>query len=116
MTNYQPKKGDRVRVVLEGEAEVDRGGATGFRFSDGFFYTSIDMFAPFVVSIEKVEPPVTVFKPGDVVREKVRTEFVWQILNDGYVRVGSRPEGGAFDPQKSSMEFTSEDYELVQIP
>lgn len=79
MSDYKPAVGDRVRVVLEGEVN----------YSPGGFYTTRHYFSqgdPEVVSIEKIEPPVTVFKPGDVVRPKSKScEFEYLLTSDGWV-------------------------------
>jgi hypothetical protein len=68
VSDYKPKVGDRVRVVLEGEVDDPaRGYGTYVRDGDGI--TSF-VAAEHVVSIEKIEPPVEVFKEGLVVRRR----------------------------------------------
>lgn len=109
---YKPVNGDRVRVVMEGEVTAaneeyfiieDRKPETTSRNS-----TYVRSDAEFLVSVEKIEPPVTVFKPGDVVRT-IGGDFCdnhWVIAHGGYVN-----SFGVFT--KSEMEFTSEVFELV---
>lgn len=61
----RPQKGDRVRIVLEGE--VTASGAAGTQIArDQYIYTE----GAGVKSVEILPPPVTYFEPGDVVRNK----------------------------------------------
>jgi hypothetical protein len=112
MGGYKPVKGDRVRVVLEGTAE---GTATSPRTTGEFCLDENPLDN--AVSVEKVEPPVTVFKPGDVVRSK-STGSVYprrRRLHGVHVPLGlTDPASGSLltdgDP---ADEFTSNKYELV---
>lgn len=102
------KKGDRVRVTFE--AEVLRAGQDHTDLpvltDDGFelFLTATDV-------VEKIEPPVTVFKPGDVVRDK-RNGTVRALSTRGWVCINEYP--GQFT-SGSISNFTSEHYELVSL-
>ena len=104
---YKPVKGDRVRVVYEGEAQDPDD--LGFSISEEglgsvpFFFADAGL-----VSVEKIEPPVEVFKPGDVVRGKV-FGHVFTIADDGYVSHST----GAFRPGYN--EFNSVGYEKVSL-
>ena len=76
MSNYKPQKGDRVRVTTEVEVIDDRVTSVatvpngldvrGYRA----LHKGIEVVIPADSCIEKIEPPVEVFKPGDVVRSK----------------------------------------------
>lgn len=101
------KVGDRVRVTLEGTVESlsDRDLCVG----RGWAEQSIIARHPneHTITIEKIEPPVEVFKPGDVVRHKKHRSFRYTLGGGGY-----------FSHQlltwvSSATQFTSEDYELV---
>lgn len=102
--------GDRVRVVIE--SEVTRKTAHGSITTAA--YNGFQPDQDDIVSVEVLAPPVTVFNPGEVVRHKSNGSM-WLILNDGYVRLGSIL-GSAAKPQRSNpAQFTSEDYELVEL-
>lgn len=107
VSEYSPQKGDRVRVVLEGEVLPDHEYG-GFSIGTGVNSNFITHGAEHLVSVEKIEPPVVTFKPGDVVRSKsdgdVRTLSQRGWINHTY---GSYHE--------SSAKFTSENYELVSL-
>jgi hypothetical protein len=62
MSGYQPQKGDRVRVVLEGEVTYSR---HDVRF-DLAGLNTINPAAEHVVSVEKVAPPLPT-TPGSVI-------------------------------------------------
>lgn len=92
--NYQPKVGDRVRVVLEGE--VTYVNASGFDINEGPFFSTD---ATEVVSVEKVAPPLPT-TPGSVIRSSltgttaVRTASRWVDLGI--------PADTYFEPKGSS--------------
>jgi hypothetical protein len=111
---YMPKKGDRVRVVLEGE--VGWVGGSHFEFVNGADYIG-HKDGKNTVSIEKIEPPVEVFKPGDVVRHKGNEDGHWfAIAEDGWLIVGPgwriKHHFTKGDPSK---EFTSDVFEKVGL-
>ena len=113
MSDYTPKVGDRVRIVIE--AEVAATGPT-------YFDTRENTFAkgqPDIVSIEKIKPPVKVFGPGDIVRQKSRPLYTYALGPDGYT-----PLYGDFMYTEYSRDgymvgpdfFTSDIYEKVEVP
>lgn len=66
MSDYQPKKGDRVRVVLEGEV------TTVWTDGSEFVLAGLNGIEPsesHVVSVEKVAPPLPT-TPGSVIRDE----------------------------------------------
>lgn len=63
MSTYQPQKGDRVRVVLEGEVTFDGSNEILIRATDGFAHA---VWVEHVVSVEKVAPPLPT-TPGSVI-------------------------------------------------
>lgn len=65
MSADKPVEGDRVRVVLEGTVD-EHGDIKG----DSGTFCLYPNVRKHVVSIEKIEPPVVTFKPGDVVRSR----------------------------------------------
>lgn len=65
MTEYQPKVGDRVRVVLEGE--VRQAVAWPHRFWIGQPGELTTVFQDHLVSIERMPDPEPEWHPGDVV-------------------------------------------------
>lgn len=108
MSEYKPEVGDRVRVVYEGKvSSID---TLGFTIEDEVPVLDKD---PGLVSIEKVEPPVTTFGPGDVVQRK-GSILKRLITDDGWVAVG---EGWSFPGTHMTerLAHTSEDYERVEL-
>lgn len=111
--SYQPKKGDRVRIVIEGpwlytdETDVEYTART-----KGIVVADDDTF-----SIEKIEPPVTVFKSGDRIRRigaGYEPGMGYQVTlgDEGYLQhftVG----GSDYCEYTGTEEFTSDFYELV---
>lgn len=104
---YEPKVGDYVRVVLEGEAESTS--EDFFTLGSAGWSNCIDPDAAHVVSVEKVAPPVVTFKPGDVVRSRVGG-YAYTLTEGGYVAHHS----GRF--HRDDEPFTSQDYGLVELP
>lgn len=107
------KKGDRVRVTLEGEVkDVLTSGAVALHY-DGEY-----VFVQPPEKVEKIEPPVEVFGPGDFVRDPESGQ-VFLLIEDGYVQV--KPTIGQANPltwpdQPDHTEtFTSENYERVDV-
>lgn len=113
MSNYKPQKGDRVRVVLEDEVRGVE--SDGFVVGDAADANYIQPSAEHVVSIEKIEPPVEVFKPGDVVRAKWNDSFLYSLGRDGYFSHSS----ALWFPYENSItqekDFTSRAYERVEL-
>jgi len=115
VSDYKPKEGDYVRVVLEGQVEYLTGGDSFMLNTNGIYPDQ-----EHVVSVEKIEPPVEVFKPGDVVRSK--DAGVVRALGDrGYVIVKSafRHDNGLFVSYDTtglrSSDFTSDKHEKIDI-
>lgn len=118
---YEPQKGDRVRVVLEGAVDSPPG-AVGPDDQDLFIGAGGDgdvhiVDVRNVVSIEKLGPPVEVFGDGDIVRRKDdHTGGVFYLFDGKYVAV---PVHVGFCNWKAHAryedEFTSEEYERVTL-
>lgn len=102
---YQPKKGDRVRVVLEGEVTRGLGITDTFDLEGRYIYAN----GYAVTSIEKIEPPVELFGPGDTVRGRA-TGRLFTLAATGYINHGR----GDFTCS-STQKFTSLDFERVEI-
>ena len=102
MTDYSPKKGDYVRVTIEGEVEGVSGRHGWFGVGGQEVYFDGDF------TVEKIAPPVETFKPGDVVRRKDDV-VIFTISRAGYIR----HDEGVYYPVMSS--FTSENYEKVNL-
>lgn len=117
MSDYKPVKGDRVRVVLEGTVDIGSAGYVTL-IPDGRDAASIGLSRPrmeeFNVSIEKIEPPVEVFGPGDVVRHLGNKVSRYAIGHNGYFSF----QGNDFREHDESFlqkTFTSKDYVRVEL-
>lgn len=117
------KVGDRVKVAIEGTVgEVlrlgDNNTVYGLGFVNQFGNGSHTVFTnQDDVTVEKIEPPVETFGPGDVVRAKgIRGVFESRALGrDGYLAFpGGRFYRYGTDGFQAS-EFTSDRYERVEI-
>lgn len=65
---YRPQLGDTVRVTLEGEVTTVWGGDDyGITLNGNTLLSNSTMRK---ASVEKVEPPIEVFQPGDTIRSK----------------------------------------------
>lgn len=110
---YRPVKGDRVRVVLEGEV-VEALSSTTFTVGEaGTWENLINQEREHVVSVEKIEPPVEVFGPGDTVRSRFYPNLVYSIGDDGCYAHHARewrPAG------EDDSYFTSATHERVELP
>ena len=109
---YTPQRGDRVRVVIEGE--VYHVAEDRFGVGDDPLDGRGNIIYPdkgHVVSVEKLEPPVEVFKPGDVVRYKFGPRrYVYTIATGGYVD----HEDGVYLDAAGDL-FTSRSYEKIDL-
>lgn len=104
---YKPKDGECVRVVYEGVA--NNIGSIGFDIGEApFLFEDTGL-----VSIEKLEPPVEYFKPGDVVRYKgLNGEYVFVLGKRGYFDL----HNAVWNEGESNLDqFTSERYEKVSL-
>lgn len=113
VSEYSPQKGDRVRVVLEGEVLPDHEYG-GFSIGTGVNSNFITHGAEHLVSVEKIEPPVVTFQPGDVVRGK-STGHVFLIREGGRWIALKNTHYGAGYESRTSVDFTSKNYELVSL-
>lgn len=114
--DYKPRTGDRVRVVLEGEANGV--GSSGFVIGESYDDNFIAFGAKHVVSIEKIEPPVTVFKPGQTVRLRSRSglpPLTYSIGNGGYYSHHGKKWFTHEEARTHEGYFTSRQYELVEL-
>ena len=110
MADYAPKVGDRVRVVLEGVVKEEIN-TFGIKMDNdaGQWLAELYIDRP-GVTVEKIEPPVETFGPGDVVRDRSIPKYTYYIGRDGYLDIynkGLWNEGGGT--------FTSEHYEKVSL-
>lgn len=110
MSDHKPRPGDRVRVTTEGEVSwVSAAGAFEVGRDDQAVYFKPGN-QPSVVSIEKIEPPVTVFKPGQTVRGK-RSGLLYSLGEGGFwSHTYNKFYQTGGDPR-----FTSKSYELVDL-
>lgn len=117
MSDYKPQKGDRVRVVVEGEitGTYREGQCFNIGHSPGGMY--VTPHTEHVVSVEKLEPPVEVFGPGDIVRPKDIGHIVYMLGRNHYSYVYTGPgEGEVIRARFYDTErFTSERYEKVNL-
>lgn len=101
------KKGDCVRIIAEVYGTNRAGdflyfGAPGVGYVD----TTSDE-----VAVEKIEPPVVTFEPGQTVRNKASGRL-YSIGSDGYY---SHQRAEYFKPGPGDAGFTSFLYELVEL-
>lgn len=110
MSDYKPEVGDEVRITIQGK--VTYVSDTWIRVDDNEFYLAGE-----VESIEKIEPPVEVFKAGDVVRAKGSPEYVYAVAKDGYLSLAPGDAGRFYgrDANYLHVSFTSKNYELVEV-
>lgn len=110
--NYVPQVGDRVRVVMEFDATADgsdcictNGGPVALEYLD----------SPIVVSVEKIEPPVEVFKPGDRLRRLEGWNYEITLGDEGFFQHFNTGKVSfyRYDGSSGAKSFTSERYELV---
>ena len=101
------KTGDRIRVTIEGEytsgEHIKYPGTYGPERLFEVMSSGRD-----TVTVEKIEPPVVVFKPGDRVRDKAATADHFLVLNKGYVDLTNN----IYNEQ--DFKFTSEHFERVE--
>lgn len=104
------KVGDKVRVTLEGTVKNV--------LSSGKVHVGYDTRYLFIhdpEEVEKIEPPVEVFKPGDYVRDKHAGNDLRLIVGnyDGSVRGWVNLSTNHF--YENNTTFTSEEYERVTL-
>jgi hypothetical protein len=112
--DYKPQVGDQVRVVVEGEVEL----VDGFGFTVGPQFPVIyEDDKDVLVSVEKIEPPVEVFGPGDVVRRLVDRDYVYALGDNGYTNLTLQHVYTYNDDLRSfnADDFTSKSFERVTL-
>ncbi|HEU5118491.1 MAG TPA: hypothetical protein VFT74_17915, partial [Isosphaeraceae bacterium] len=81
MTDF--KKGDRVKVsAFEGVVRAADSGGVDVESEDGKFLAWVEDVKR--IQIEKIEPPVEAFKPGDTVRALGLSDMYFSLGQDGY--------------------------------
>ncbi|HET6915106.1 MAG TPA: hypothetical protein VFH56_03360, partial [Acidimicrobiales bacterium] len=79
--------GDKVRVTIEGTVHRHCGHSLELR--NEFGNASHEIFTnQSDVKVEKIEPPVEVFKPGDLIRHK-GSQVTFLVTSEGYVDMTS---------------------------
>lgn len=112
------KRGDRVRVVIEDT--VSRISANGTIYLENDVPGEGEMWVnpsdSNVVSVEKIEPPVEAFGPGDILRRKVDgSHIVLGVTGYTYLLTGGHYPYGAGGGNRSLGFFTSERFEKVEL-
>ena len=103
------KKGDRVRVVLEGEVASVHGQDVLIDSGSRLKHVVVE---DHVVSIEVLKPPVERFKPGDRLRRKdFEPGYEITLADEGYLQHFSNGTVHYFSHR--SDVFNSDSYELV---
>lgn len=119
MSDHRPQVGDRVRVVLEADVSDVDGEGIEFDSDEISLWIGPKARKDFVVSIEKIEPPVEVFGPGDVVRQRSHPGNIKALYDesDGRCRwlqvTDSHYPAGYLS--NSHSRFTSKHYERVNL-
>lgn len=113
--------GDHVRIVIEGEYRQLFGSIDRYEgeLPEG---TTFRVAPDDKATIEKIEPPVTRFEPGDVVHSRTTgaylalgTEGFLNLNNGRFFRYGEYGETTAPDGRYLRLEaFTSDGYDLVE--
>lgn len=112
------KPGDWYRITIEGQWDADESaiatkGLASLVHGDDFLTDDSD-----IVTVEKIEPPVEIFRPGDVVRSRELPTTILALSKKGYTYVGANNRGLFLRYERGSRspeEFTSEDYEKVSL-
>lgn len=104
------KRGDRVRVTIEGEVEFGSSFGVDLEVGDGVVHLREGTWRG--VEFEKIEPPVEVFKPGDRIRHR-DIGFEVTIGDTGYL-VHHTTGNHSWRPWRNEP-FTSELYERVSL-
>lgn len=112
------KKGDRVRITFEGEADEYLAGITYGTHEAGDRNFEVRSDEGDTVTIEKIEPPVEVFGPGDLLRTTHDGPPAYYYLaENGYVRLVGGGYGNVtpFYEYDEGDVFTSKEYEKVDL-
>lgn len=111
MSEYVPKAGDHVRVTLEGRVTTASSWFFEVECSDGRFNRFSEKAD---ITVEKIEPPVEVFKPGEVIRHK-GSGVVLALAEVGFLNIDHKRFYRYVDAGHPEH-FTSEHYERVVLP
>lgn len=103
------KKGDRVKVTFEG---VVRGVNARYVSLENDATAWLGELRHDLVTVEKIEPPVEVFKTGDLVRS-IDSRNYYLITDKGYLEM-NKGIRGQHNPL-GSIVFTSKNYERVSF-
>lgn len=106
MGDYKPVRGDRVRVVIEGEVGASDGTYFVVRQDDDF---AAEFKLDAKTSVEKVEPPVVQFQPGDTVRYPDYPTHIYSIGEGGYYSHYSK------EWRPGTQRFASDRFEKVDL-
>lgn len=108
------KYGDHVRITIEGEW----GGSDLSEGEMPHSITTLGRYGDDTWTVEKIEPPVVQFQPGDRLRSKVGSAFEVTLGHEGYIHHGAaniftKYSGGPGKPE--SMGFNSSRYEKIDL-
>lgn len=114
------KTGDRVKVTIHEAVVTHAYGPNDIGLDIEFNHDTVLLNDSYLrnggATVEKIEPPVWVFSPGDVVRSKSSghtyaiTHTGWVPLHDAYGELGSTNHA-----TDCYFEFTSQFYEKVEV-
>lgn len=109
------KRGDRVRVTLEGEItrimdvepgseevelRIEHNGSTSFVYTD-------------MATVEKIEPEYEVFGPGSMLRSTVLPNMHYFLSDGHFYAHNTEYPGGSLRKEYGDRRFTAEFYERV---
>lgn len=103
------KKGDLVRVTIEGVIHDSEG--LGIFLHDGCTYINTKKPG---VSVERIEPPVVQFKPGDRLRRRNGMAYEVTLGVDGYLHHSTDHFFRFSDPLPRGF-FNSERFEKINL-
>ena len=105
------KKGDRVRVTIEADVRFGSSFGVDLGVAGGTVHLREEVWPG--VEFEKIEPPVEVFKPGDVVRDKGDHGSMFLILKaNRWAALGS---GIVHDSEWDDEPWDSRHFEKVNL-
>lgn len=103
-------RGDRVKVTMEGVVRAVHGAVVSVNDDEGKWLGEVNYLKN---PVEKIEPPVEVFEPGDIVRHKESGGIYLITKSWGSVAVG---DGTVYGPSLSPAKgFTSDFWEKVEL-
>lgn len=109
------KVGDHYKITIEGKWQGQYATSTaelaGMVLDGGFDPDETDE-----VSVEKIEPPVETFKPGDRLRRKAFGGYEITLADEGYLQhLSSGVSFHNYTPSSSPEFFNSEKFERVDL-